>query len=491
MRGGLFWRIFSAIMAAMLITVLLFTGIMATSLQQVRQESFESEVQLQAQEVAQYMKNLNQLSFVRDNQTMQYIVRRKISDIQELYHADIWIVSYNSGIIQILDSSWNTSETRVSENVMRQLQYIQQGHEIRVSGLFPELGEQIVTIGVPWTYSDGHVVGAVLLHISTEALQVRLIDLLPQVMPTATLTLVLGTLLSIFLARGQTRPLREIDSAVREFSKGDLTRRVELNCGGELEDLGNSINRMVNELSQLEDSRRNFVAAVSHELRSPLTCMRGYVDAMIDGVIPQEDIPQYLQIVRDETNRLTDLVRDLLDMSRFESGNFPLQIAPFNANEMIRRVLINFEPRIEEKHINVDVQFDAEHRFVMGDMSRINQVISNFVDNALKFMTDSGTLTVATRLDGKNVVFTVKNDGPVIAEKDLPHIFERFYKADKAHTSGMGTGLGLAICRMIVQQHGSQIRVHSLPGDTAFEFSLPAANPPEYQTGNPSESGGF
>ena len=487
MRGGLFWRIFGAIMAAMLATVLLFTGIMSTSLQQVRQDSYENEVSMQAHEIADYMKNLNQLSFVRDNVTMQYVIRRKISMIHELYNADIWIVSYSSGIAQVLDSSWNTSENIVSEAVQEQLQIIQSGQEIHVTGLFPELGDQMVTIGVPWTYSDGHVVGAVLLHISTESLRVSLSDLLPQILPTALLTLVVGTLISLFLAQGQIRPLREIDNAVREFTKGDLTRRVELHCGGELEDLGNSINRMAGELSQLEDSRRNFVAAVSHELRSPLTCMRGYVDAMLDGTIEHEDIPKYLQIVRDETNRLTDLVRDLLDMSRFESGKFPLQIAPFDANEMIRRILINFEPRIEEKHIDVQVEFEGEHCFVSGDANRVNQVVSNLVDNALKFMSDSGTLTVKTQLVDRQVVFTVQNDGEVIAERDLPHIFERFYKADKAHTSGMGTGLGLAICKMIIQEHGSEIHVHSRPGDTAFDFALPACPAPETRL---SESGG-
>lgn len=481
MRGGLFRRIFSAILAAMLAAVILFTGIMATSLQQVRQESYENEVRLQAHEIADYMANLNQLSSVRDNVTMQYIIRRKISEIHDRYNADIWIVSYDSGFarIQVLDSSWTTTENAVSSAVMEQLKHIQRGMEIRTPGLFPELGEQILTIGVPWTYNRGPVVGAVLLHISTEALEVRMTDLIPQVLPAALLTVLLGSLVALFLAQGQTRPLKEIDNAVREFTKGDLTRRVELHCGGELEDLGNSINRMAGELSQLEDSRRNFVAAVSHELRSPLTCMRGYVDAMLDGTIEGDDVPKYLRVVKDETNRLTDLVRDLLDMSRFESGKFPLQVAPFDANEMIRRILINFERRIDAKHIEVDVQFDAEHRYAEGDASRINQVVSNFVDNALKFMNEGGTLTIGTRLNGRNVVFSVRNDGTPIAEKDLPHIFERFYKADKAHTSGMGTGLGLAICKMIIQEHGSSIHVRSVPGDTAFEFALPACNPPE------------
>ena len=482
MRGGLFWRIFGAIMGAMLATVVVFTGIMATMLQQVRQESYESEVRLQAHEIAEYMTNLNQLSSVRDNVTMQFILRSKISDIHDRYNADIWIVSYNSGIAQVLDSSWNTSESIFDSAVMEQLQIIQQGNEIRVTGLFPELGDQIVTIGVPWTYSDGQVVGSVLLHISTEELQVHLADLLPTVLPAAVLTLALGTLLSFLLARGQTKPLREIDNAVRDFTKGDLTRRVELHCGGELEVLGNSINRMASELSQLEDSRRNFVAAVSHELRSPLTSMRGYVEAMLDGTISQADMNRYLHVVLDETNRLTDLVRDLLDMSRFESGKFPLDIAPFDANEMFRRVLINYEKRIDAKNISVDVQFDGERCFVLGDANRINQVISNLVDNALKFLpSQGGVLTVGTRREGKRVSLSVRNNGEPISEADLPHIFERFYTADKARTSGNGTGLGLSICRLIVRQHGSDISARSGPGETAFEFSLEACEPPQEQ----------
>lgn len=470
-------------MLVMLLTVLIFTGIMATSQQQARQESYENEVRLQANEIAEYMTHLNQLSSVRDNTTMQYIVRRKISDIHTLYNADVWIVSYGSNLIQVLDSSWNTSENLFSESVLDQLRVIQQGNEIRVSGLFPELGEQIVTIGVPWTYSDGHVVGAVLLHITTDQLRVHWIDLVPQILPATLLSIALGTLLSLFLARGQTRPLKELKDAVCEFTKGDLTRRVCLRCGGELQDLGDSINRMADELSQLEDSRRNFVAAVSHELRSPMTCMRGYVEAMLDGTIAPEEQQRYLHIVLDETNRLTDLVRDLLDLSRFESGKFPLQIAPFDANEMMRRILINFEKRIEDKHADVNVQFGDGQCWTMGDAARINQVVSNFVDNALKFMPDEGgLLTVIAHADGKNVRFAVQDNGCGIAERDMPHIFERFYKADKAHTSGMGTGLGLSICMLIVRQHGSEIKVRSRPGETIFEFTLPACDSPQSRT---------
>ena len=483
MRRSLFWRTYSVLLTAILATIAIFTGVLTASRRQAMQESYESEVRLQAREVAEYMANLNTLSYVQNNVTMRYLIRRKIAGIYNTYNADIWIVSYDSGMayVQYLDKSWNTTQYLASDAVKEQLAKIKAGDEIRATGLFPELedGEKIVTIGVPWLYDDETVVGAVLLHIPTASLRVSLGSVILQILPPALLALALGTILAFFLARSQIRPLKEMSSAVSEFSRGDLTRRVEVHCGGELEELADTINRMAEELSRLEDSRRSFVANVSHELRSPMTCMRGYVQAMLDGVIAPEDMPRYLQIVLDETDRLTDLVRDLLDLSRLESGKFPLTLAPFDANELMRRNLVNFEPRIDEKGIAVAVDLAEGPLYVMADANRINQVVSNIIDNAIKFMPGEGSvLTVRTRPEGKNVRFTIANNGPRIAEADLPYIFERFYKADKAHTSGQGTGLGLSICQRIMRQHDSEITVRSDDAETAFEFLLPAAEAP-------------
>ncbi len=484
MRRSLFWRTYSVLLAALLATIAIFTGVLFASRQQANQESYESEVRLQAREVADYMANLSTLSYVQNNATMRYLIRRKLADIYNKYNADIWIVSYDSGMayVQYLDKSLNTTQSLASDAVKEQLARIQEGNDIRVTGLFPELenGDNIVTIGVPWLYEGQEVVGAVLLHIPTASLRVGLGSVVRQILPPALLALALGTILAFFLARSQIRPLKEMSSAVREFSKGDLTRRVEVRCGGELEELGDSINRMAEDLSRLEDSRRSFVANVSHELRSPMTCMRGYVQAMQDGVISQEELPRYYQIVLDETDRLTDLVRDLLDLSRLESGNFPLTLAPFDANELVRRNLINFEPRIDQKGIEVSVELAEGQLYVLADANRINQVVSNIIDNAVKFMDGEGSrLTVRTRREGKDVRFTIANNGPRIEEKDLPYIFERFYKADKAHTSGQGTGLGLSICQRIMRQHGSEITVRSDDRETAFEFLLPATEAPK------------
>ena len=275
MRSGLFWRMFSAILAVVLVTVALFSTILLTVQRARAQENYETEVRMQARQVAEYMQHINQLSLVRSNATIQYLVNEKIADIYDAYNADIWLVDFSSGRLKYIDRSWNTLESLASDAVLEQLNIILTGKEIRTAGLFSELGDHIVTIGVPWTYSDGQVVGAVLLHIPVDRLTVRLSSVLPQALLPAGVSLLLGVFLAFWVARSQTLPIREIERAVRAFTRGELDRRVNLDCGGELEQLGNSINRMASELSSMEQSRRSFVANVSHELRSPMTSMKG------------------------------------------------------------------------------------------------------------------------------------------------------------------------------------------------------------------------
>lgn len=478
MKSGLFWRMFSAILAVVLVTVVLFSAILITIQRSGMQSSYEAEVLTQARQVAEYMQQLNELSFVRRDSTIRSLVNKKINDIYDNYHADIWLVSFSSGIVQYIEGSLNTSRDLTSEAVLEQMAVIQTGQEIRKDGLFPELGDQVVTLGVPWTYRDGRVVGAVLLHIPVDRLHVSLATVFPQAVIPACTSLLLGILLAFLVARGQTHPIRIIDNTVKEYSTGNFSSKIDLHCGGELEQLADSINRMATELSELEDSRRSFVANVSHELRSPMTSIKGYIQAIQDGTIPAEDQGKYLQVVLDETNRLTNLVRDLLDLSRLESGKFPMDIAPFDANEMMRRILIGFEQRIDEKHIDVRIEFADDPCRALGDVSRINQVVSNFIDNAVKFMTgEASVLTLRTVCRDRTVRFEVEDNGPGIDAADQPHITERFYKADKAHTAGMGTGLGLSICRNILAQHGSGIEIESVPGRTVFAFALPAAEP--------------
>ena len=233
---------------------------------------------------------------------------------------------------------------------------------------------------------------------------------------------------------------------------------------------------MAQALNELEDSRRAFVANVSHELRSPLTSMRGYVQGMLDGAVPPQDTSRYLNVVMAETNRLASLVNDLLDLSRIESGKFPMEKRPYDVCEQLRRIVIGFEGRIDARHADVDMQLPDKPLPVNADQNRINQVISNLVDNAVKFLPESGGLLRLEALrQGEKVLIRVGDNGAAIPEKDLPRVFDRFYKADKAHTSGQGTGLGLAIVKSILDQHGEKITVRSDASGTIFEFTLEAA----------------
>ena len=474
-RDGLFWRLFRAFAVAMLAIVVVFTGIMTIYLRNARQDSYEEEVLNQAREVAGYMSFMNRLSYFSQDSTMRWFMIEKMDFIQTNYQADIWLVSYESGIVQCLDSNLNTSEVTLSGPAFELLQKIRDGEETRAQGIFRELGDDIVTIGVPWMYRNT-VVGAVLLHISVKSLEVRYGTLLLSLIPMAVLALLAGVVVCWFLAAGQTKPIREISGAMRDFGRGDAARRVNLTCGGEMQELGEAFNRMADELERQEETRKSFVANVSHELRSPLTSVRGYVQAMLDGTIGGEDAPKYLRVVMDETVRLSDLVKDLLDLSRIESGKMPMSMSDFDITETVRRVLVNYAQRIDRKGIRVEVDLPEEPCRVRGDANRISQVVSNIVDNAVKFLPEEdGALSLAVRPGGETVRVSVTDNGPGISQEDLPHIFERFYKADKAHTAGMGTGLGLAICQKIMEQHNSRIEVESRPGNTTFFFDLPAA----------------
>ena len=263
---------------------------------------------------------------------------------------------------------------------------------------------------------------------------------------------------------------------MQAFAHGEFDRRVDIRGSDEAAQLAQSFNGMAEEIGRLDQSRKSFVANVSHELRSPMTCIQGYVQGMLDGTIREDEREKYLGTVLSETQRLTKLVSELLDLSRFESGKIPLDKTRFDIDELILSVLFKYERRIEDRGIDVEISFKEQPCFVLADSARITQVITNLVDNAVKFAAEKGQIVIWTHAVDNLCYVTVKNDGTGIPAADLPFVFERFYKVDKAHTSGGGTGLGLAIAKRIVEQHGGTISVTSSGGLTSFVFTLEKAD---------------
>ena len=281
-----------------------------------------------------------------------------------------------------------------------------------------------------------------------------------------------------------TRPFMEVNEIVQQYSKGDYNARIPVSDTEEATQLALSFNAMADQLKDLEATRRSFVANVSHELRSPLTSMRGFLEAMQDGTIGPEDYGKYIGIVLSETRRMTAMVNDLLDLARIESGKTAIKLEIFDINELIRRTLITFEARIYERRMDVDIKFAQEQCYVEADNAQISQVLRNLIDNAIKYSPEDSKLRIATYALRREVYVSIQDFGQGIPEEDVPHVFDRFYKVEKAHTPSKqsGTGLGLSIVKRIIDQHGQRITLKSTKGKgSTFTFTLKRAPSPKRQ----------
>lgn len=345
----------------------------------------------------------------------------------------------------------------------------------------------IMTLSRQITTTEGEVIGAMFFHTDVSRTNDSIRKVYLDVLLSACIAVILAILAVTYITSRMTKPIVDMNNAINRFSRGKYEARVNITSHDEVGQLGQSFNEMANEINALEQSRRSFVANVSHELRSPLTSMRGFLEAMQDGTISSEDQPKYLDIVINECKRMTGMVNDLLDLARIESGQYELKLEPFDLNELVIRTVFTFEARINAKHIDVNMDFDAEHTMVEADQSQIAQVIRNLVDNAIKFSPDGGALTMRIVTDKKLAVMSVIDQGDGISPDDLPYVFDRFYKAEKAHTpSGSSSGLGLSIVKRIIEQHDQTIKAESQLGKGAtFTFTLklyeqqgrPKANP--------------
>ncbi|WP_286152014.1 sensor histidine kinase [Sporofaciens musculi] len=270
-------------------------------------------------------------------------------------------------------------------------------------------------------------------------------------------------------------PLRKITEAATQYALGNLEYEIPVNTEDEMGYLSASLNYMSSQLRDMEDYQKKFVANVSHDFRSPLTSIKGYVEAMADGTIPPELHEKYLKIILFETERLTDLTQDLLTLNEFDTKNMLLNKEVFDIHEMIRNVAASFEGTCKQKKISIEVIFPPKKLSVNGDKRKIQQVLYNLLDNAIKFSEPDSVVTIETTERGEKVYTSVKDDGIGIPRTSLNKIWERFYKSDLSRGKDKkGTGLGLAIVKEAIQAHGENINVVSTEGvGTEFIFSLP------------------
>ena len=285
--------------------------------------------------------------------------------------------------------------------------------------------------------------------------------------------------MSFFFSKRMARPLDEIAAASRKFARGDFSVRVRQveDPTDEMGALIESFNKMADSLESAEERRTEFIANISHELRTPMTTISGFADGILDGTIPREDEEKYLRSIRDETRRLSRLVKDMLGLAQMRSlATDPSRRTVFDVTELILQTMLSFESRATKKSLDVDPQLPDNHILVRADKDAITQVIYNLMDNAVKFASPNSCITVRLYRDGDKAYISVKDEGETIPEEDLPFIFDRFHKSDRSRSLDKdGVGLGLYLVKSILNSHDEDIAVKSADGMTEFVFTLPLA----------------
>ncbi len=293
----------------------------------------------------------------------------------------------------------------------------------------------------------------------------------------ATVISVALELIALFIITKEiTEPIRELEKMTKQMAAGNFKVKIQSRSNDEVGELVNSYNAMAEALGNLDMMRNDFIASISHELRTPMTSIGGFIDGILDGVIPAEKQEHYLQIVKEEIARMNALVNDLLNMARLQSGKVELDLLPCSLEELLRNTALKLKPIIDEKEIQIVFDIKTKNCEVLVDRPSIESVRINLIQNAVKFTNPGGTVTLHSEPDGKNKVrITVEDTGSGIAREEIPFIFEKFYKADKSRgLDKKGTGLGLAIVKNILSAHGQEIHVESTVGKgSRFIFTLP------------------
>ncbi len=269
-------------------------------------------------------------------------------------------------------------------------------------------------------------------------------------------------------------PTRKIRAAAMEYARGNYTYPMNVSSHDEIRDLADTISYMVGEVKQADDNQKKFIANISHDFRSPLTSIKGYAEAMKDGTIPYEMQGKYLDIILFETERLTKLTTNLLDLTKMDNNGIMLDISSFDINQVIQNVASAFEGICRQKKIVMGLEFAAMETYVDADMGRIQQVLYNLTDNAIKFSEQGSRVEIETEEKGDKVLIRVRDFGSGIPKESIKKIWDRFYKADSSRGKDKkGTGLGLSIVKEIITAHGENISVISTEGvGTEFTFSL-------------------
>ncbi len=395
-----------------------------------------------------------------------------LETISSYLHTKIKVISVSGRVIVDSDNSDAFSSQTVIEgfdiNDFGSQYYV-------VNDFYHTFSEDYLTVFAPVT-SNYKVRGYVLIHKPITEISSYSYELLNVAYITLLILFLLSFIFLFLFSKLAYRPLSRMMQAADAYINGDFTKKINIHTEDEIGHLAATIDYMANELNTLEDDQRKFVSNVSHDFRSPLTSIKGYIEAILDGTIPYEMQDKYLNIILFETERLNKLTSSLLELNKFGShGKTILYMNRFDINYIIRMTALAFEGLCSEKHISIALILSGQNLYVTADLAKIQQVIYNLTDNAIKFSHPDTSITIETTEKGDKVFVSVRDSGVGIPKDSLKKIWERFYKTDQSRGKDKrGTGLGLSIVKEIIQAHNENINVISTEGvGTEFIFTLP------------------
>jgi signal transduction histidine kinase len=395
-------------------------------------------------------------------------------------HTVIWII--RMGMLDIVidpESKSSVGEAFTNESIRQFYSLAQDGIAAKkVSTVDKSFKNTVMSVEVPLEV-NGMFAGALVVHKEVSDVSVGISSIFRQVFFPLLISVGIAAILVSVLAKHIVRPIQDISHASRELARGNLDFRVKPSTRDEIGELAVAFNKMAEEL-KLQDGLRNaFIGNVSHELRTPLAAVQGFIQGVLDGTIEEQDRCKYLEIALGESKRMSALINDFLNLAKIESGKFPMEFSEFDISELLRRCILMFEQQIEAKKLDVEIRLDEGKTMVWADEDRISQVITNLIDNAVKFSFEGGLLRIWTEQSDNKILVNIADTGEGIPEEDQTGIFERFYKVDKSHSrSKEGAGIGLHLVKRIIAQHGERIWLKSAQGEgTTFTFSLTRSFP--------------
>ncbi|PJJ29936.1 HAMP domain-containing sensor histidine kinase [Lacrimispora celerecrescens] len=388
-------------------------------------------------------------------------------------HAQIWIVDRQGKVVS--DSAQSDKQGQVIEN----FDPTSMGNKSYTIGdYYDQFSYDVLSVHAPIT-GNYNTYGYVVIHLPLSYLKMERDGILNIVYVTSAVVFGLSLIILLVFTRNVYFPLKKITAGANEYAQGNLAHHIEVNTRDEMGYLAATLNYMSAELGKMEEYQKTFIANVSHDFRSPLTSIKGYLEAILDGTIPPEMHEKYLNRVISETERLNKLTQGMLTLNSLDCKGY-LNRASFDINRVIKDTAASFEGTCSDKNITFDLTFSESIQMVYADLGKIQQVLYNLIDNAIKFSHADSTICIQASVKYEKIFVSIKDTGIGIPKESLKKIWDRFYKSDLSRGKDKkGTGLGLAIVREIIQSHGENIDVVSTEGvGSEFIFSLPKAGAP-------------